>query len=61
MRLLIVDDDPKLRSYVCAGLEQTGIESVPAQDGESALRILEEDQRGFDLILLDVMMPALSG
>lgn len=61
MRLLIVDDDPKLRSYVCAGLEQSGIEGVPAPDGRSALAILEDDSRGFDLILLDVMMPEVTG
>jgi len=61
MRILIVDDDPKLRSYVSAGLQQHGIEGVTASDGESALSVLQEDTRGFDLILLDVMMPALSG
>jgi len=61
MRLLIVDDDPKLRNYVCAGLEQSGIEGVPAPDGQSALAILEDDSRGFDLILLDVMMPEITG
>jgi len=61
MRLLIVDDDPKLRNYVCAGLEQSGIEGVPAPDGQSALAILEDDSRGFDLILLDVMMPEVTG
>jgi DNA-binding response OmpR family regulator len=58
---LIVDDDPKLRNYVCAGLEQSGIEGVPAPDGQSALAILEDDSRGFDLILLDVMMPEVTG
>ena len=61
MRLLIVDDDPKLRNYVCAGLEQSGIEGVPAPDGQSALAILEDDSKGFDLILLDVMMPEVTG
>jgi DNA-binding response OmpR family regulator len=61
MRILIVDDDPKLRSYVCAGLAQSGIEGVAAADGESALSVLQSDARGFDMILLDVMMPALSG
>ena len=50
MRLLIVDDDPKLRSYVCEGLEQSGIEAVPAADGEEALRLLREDGPEFDLI-----------
>jgi len=61
MRLLVVDDDPKLRSYVCAGLQESGIESTPAPDGESALEVLRNDPKGFDLILLDVMMPAKSG
>lgn len=61
MRILIVDDDPKLRSYVSAGLAQSGIEGVTAPDGESALSVLQADARGFDMILLDVMMPALSG
>jgi DNA-binding response OmpR family regulator len=61
MRLLVVDDDPKLRSYVCSGLEQSGIETAAAEDGEAALTLLRSDAKGFDLILLDVMMPVKSG
>ena len=61
MRLLVVDDDPKLRSYVCSGLQQSGIETAAAENGEAALELLKVDSKGFDLILLDVMMPAMSG
>jgi DNA-binding response OmpR family regulator len=61
MRLLLVDDDPKFRSYVSSGLEESGIECATAGDGESALTLLKSDPRGFDLILLDVMMPAKTG
>ncbi len=61
MRLLVVDDDPKLRSYVCSGLEQSGITCESAADGQTALDLLKNDTKGFDLILLDIMMPAKSG
>src|SRR5262245_11331394 len=61
MRLLVVDDDPKLRTYVCAGLRDSGIDCTPAADGALALETLRGDPEGFDLILLDVMMPAKTG
>jgi DNA-binding response OmpR family regulator len=61
MRLLIVDDDPKFRTYISSGLQESGIETATAADGEAALAILTSDPRAFDLILLDVMMPAKTG
>jgi DNA-binding response OmpR family regulator len=61
MRILVIDDDPKLRDYVRAGLTESGMQCETAADGEAALRLLQEDARGFDLILLDVMLPARSG
>jgi len=61
MRILVVDDDPKLREYVAAGLVESGTECSTASDGESALALLGNDQRSFDLILLDVMLPAKTG
>ncbi|MBI5432689.1 MAG: response regulator transcription factor [Planctomycetes bacterium] len=61
MRLLIVDDDPKFRTYISSGLQESGIETATAADGEAALSILKSDPRAFDLILLDVMMPAKTG
>jgi DNA-binding response OmpR family regulator len=61
MRLLIVDDDPKFRAYISSGLQESGIETATAPDGEAALETLKTDPRGFDLVLLDVMMPAKTG
>jgi DNA-binding response OmpR family regulator len=61
MRILVVDDDPKLREYVAAGLVESGGECATASDGESALELLNNDPGRFDLILLDVMLPAKTG
>lgn len=61
MKILIVDDDPKVRGFVSQGLAQHGIESVGAGDGEEAARTLETLANKPDLILLDVMMPGRSG
>lgn len=62
MRALVVDDDPKFRSYVSSGLRQSGIEARTAGDGVEALAVLEAPTEGpFDVILLDVMMPQKSG
>ncbi|MBK7874612.1 MAG: response regulator transcription factor [Planctomycetes bacterium] len=62
MRCLVVDDDPKFRSYVSSGLEQSGIGCQTAPDGAAALEVLEKAGEGaFDLILLDVMMPVKTG
>ncbi|MFT7670260.1 MAG: DNA-binding response OmpR family regulator [Planctomycetota bacterium] len=61
-RILIVDDDPKLRSVIQRGLAGHGIESEVASTGDEALaRLADHDQDRFDLVLLDVMMPGVDG
>ncbi len=58
-RILLVDDDPK---YLKDVLPSYGYEVVVAPDGISALRILKNnEEKSFDLIILDVMMPNLDG
>ncbi len=59
MRILIVDDDPKLRDYVGRGLRESGHLVEAAEDGEAAL-VRVAAQR-FDVVLLDVMLPGLQG
>jgi two-component system copper resistance phosphate regulon response regulator CusR len=59
MRILAVDDDPKIRTFVSKGLSESGMECETAPDGESALDVLRA--RRFDLVLLDVMLPGLQG
>ncbi|MBC2593937.1 response regulator transcription factor [Ruficoccus amylovorans] len=58
-RLLIAEDDANIRTGLVDVLESEGYEVLAANDGQSALALAK--QGGFDLILLDVMMPALSG
>ena len=61
MRILVIDDDPDLRAHVTQGLAERDIKCVEASDGDQALAILAETRNGFDMILLDVMLPARSG
>ncbi len=58
-RVLIVDDDPNIRKLARVNLEKRGYVTEEAQDGIEALDILK---RGLpDLILLDLLMPGISG
>ena len=56
--ILVVDDNPK---YLQDALPMYGYDVTVAEDGIEALKILSEEKRAFDLILLDVMMPNMDG
>ena len=58
-RLLLVEDDPTLRQALSFNLTREGYEVAAAADGESALEAARSDR--LDLILLDVMLPGMSG
>lgn len=60
MRILVVDDEPINQQVIKNHLQEGRFELVQAMNGEEALQQLEKDQR-FDLVLLDVMMPRMSG
>ncbi len=57
--VLVVDDDQPSLELLQAYLEDTDCETVPAHDGPDALEIIAKEPP--DLILLDVMMPKMSG
>jgi signal transduction histidine kinase len=57
--ILIVDDDPTARETLVAILDGEGYDLQLAKDGIQALKMLEQLQP--DLILLDIMMPAMDG
>jgi len=59
IRVLIAEDDANLRQGLIDLLEGEGYEVFPAGDGRQALECFR--QEGPDLILLDVMMPEMSG
>ena len=56
--ILVVDDNPK---YLAEALPMYGYEVTVANDGLEALKILDQKEGAFDLILLDVMMPNMDG
>jgi len=58
-RILIVEDDRTLRQALAFNLAREGYELVSAADGESALGIARAQD--LDLLLLDVMLPGMSG
>ncbi|MGQ0763548.1 MAG: sigma-54-dependent transcriptional regulator [Acidobacteriota bacterium] len=59
INILVVDDDDLLRKLVTGQLSQAGFGAAPASSGSEALAALRD--RDFDVVLLDVMMPDLSG
>jgi two-component system, OmpR family, KDP operon response regulator KdpE len=58
-RILIVDDDPQIRRVLKMTLSGQGFEVDDARDGEAALDKLRASR--FDLVLLDINMPGMSG
>ena len=60
-KILVVDDESRMRKLIKDFLAQKGYEILEAEDGEKALEIFEENQNKINLILLDVMMPKLDG
>lgn len=58
-RLLIVDDEQLIRSAMARALQLMGYETAEASTGQEALELLEHHT--YDLMLLDLRMPGLSG
>lgn len=66
-KVLVVDDDPIIRNLISALLRRKGCVVSQAANGEEAITLLTnsrtsvDGQTEFDLILLDLMMPKVSG
>jgi CheY-like chemotaxis protein len=58
-KVLVVDDDAAIRRLVCDVLEAYGYEVAAAEDGFTALRMLQSQRP--DCVVLDVMMPGMDG
>lgn len=58
-KILVVDDQAKIRKVVSAYLKKDGYEVKEAEDGEKAIELVESFQP--DLMVLDLMLPKISG
>lgn len=57
--VLVVEDDPRVRSLLRFVVNRGGFGLIEASDGESALRVVEEQRP--DLVLLDMHLPGVDG
>ncbi len=58
-RVLVVDDEKRIRDVCEKMLSQEGCEVATAENGEAGLKMIKESH--YDIILLDLMMPGISG
>ena len=58
-RILIAEDDPRLREVLCDYFASKGVRPIQAENGAQALEWAESQE--FDAVLLDIMMPKIDG
>ena len=59
MRVLVVEDEPKLAAFIRKGLLEDQFAVDVAGDGETAVRLAEAAR--YDLVILDIMLPGMDG
>jgi DNA-binding response OmpR family regulator len=57
--ILVVDDEPSIREVVSIYLSRAGYRVLVAEDGQTALKILQQESP--DLVVLDLMLPQVDG
>ncbi len=61
MKILSVDDSAATRQFIKRAIDVLGFEFIEAENGQDALKLLEEEKKAPDLILLDWHMPIMDG
>ncbi len=61
LKLLVIDDDENILANLCYFLKDKKYDVISATNGLEGLKLLENDQQGFDLIITDIVMPQISG
>jgi len=59
MRILVIEDEPKVAAFLKQGLEESGYEVLSAYDGLMGKRLALQET--LDLVMLDVVMPGMNG
>ena len=58
-RILVVEDDPQIRNFICYSLQTEGFQYLTASTGQGALQLLVSEI--IDLMLLDLGLPDFDG
>ncbi|MEX2371423.1 MAG: response regulator transcription factor [Bacteroidales bacterium] len=59
MRILVIEDEPKVVAFLKKGLEENGFEVDVAFDGQMGEKLVSRDL--YDLIILDIIIPGING
>lgn len=59
MKILIVEDEPKVASFLNQGLSEQGFNTEVVYDGQMGLKMAQRNQ--YDLILVDIIIPYING
>jgi DNA-binding response OmpR family regulator len=60
-KLLLIDDDEPVLANLCIFLRDKKYDVTLASDGLEGLKLFENDQQRFDLVITDIVMPKISG
>ena len=61
LKILLIDDDEPVLSNLCYFLRDKKYDVTTASDGFEGLKLFENDQQRFDLVITDIVMPKISG
>ena len=60
-RIIVADDEQKIRKLVGDFLKKSGYDVIEAEDGDDAYRLFQLNKNDISLMILDIMMPGLNG
>ncbi len=60
-KVLVCEDEESIRDFVVINLKRSGYDVVDVDCGEEAIKAFENEENGFDVALLDIMMPGIDG
>lgn len=60
-RILLVEDEDAVRTFSTRALTNKGYEVLTAENGDAGLAVFKEQEKPFDLLITDVMMPGMDG
>ena len=58
---LVVDDEPSVRNFIIAVLQNDGFQTIEAENGVQALELIRKLGTGVDLLVSDIRMPRMDG